>query len=740
VKTKLVSILSDNKYQKLPLILFASTILAVGGFSVPVYAADKSAPVDFVADNLAHDDKAQKIIATGNVELAQSGRIVNADKVVYDLKQDRVTAEGNVALTDEEGNVYFADSLDLSNEFKDGFAEKIRVELLQGDYFWADNAERKDGTVTVMNDARYTPCEPCKENPNKAPAWSINAQKVTHDDVTHSVTYNNAWFEFFGVPVAYTPYFAHADGTVKQKSGFLAPSATFDSELGAGAELAYYWGIAPDMDATVGLQLYTQETPLLTGEFRKRFADASLLFKGSVTESGRTERSAGTEFEIDDEVRGHFEGVGLWNINENWRAGFDVEVVSDNQYLNQYNISGEDLLESEAYVEWFNGRNYATSKALFFQDLRIDKDIDQPNVLPEAGLSLVQDAGKALGGRFALDMSMLGLRREGSDQDMNRASARAGWARRFIGGYGLVTDIDAYVHGDVYHIRDIGDDNDKKTEERIYPVLNFKSELPVARPFEKFQMVIAPVAGMTIAPDLNESDENDIVNEDSLDVRLDATNLFEASRFPGLDRVEDDIKATYGLRTGFYGYEGSHAEFFIGQSYRFDDDDNPFARGSGLSRQRSDFVGSVNADFLDTYHVDYRYQLNGTTMNAQRHEISAHANWDRFTLAADYFYARSYFDGNNDNDEDIGSREQIDAGATYRFLPDWRFRLAGRYDLGVDEGLRQADFGLDYLGQCLSISSTLRRNLTDDSSGDSSTEFFIRIGLKNLGEFIGGDE
>ncbi|MEC7577014.1 MAG: LptA/OstA family protein, partial [Pseudomonadota bacterium] len=110
--------MSDNKYQKLPLILFASTILAVGGFSVPVYAADKSAPVDFVADNLAHDDKAQKIIATGNVELAQSGRIVNADKVVYDLKQDRVTAEGNVALTDEEGNVYFADSLDLSNEFK----------------------------------------------------------------------------------------------------------------------------------------------------------------------------------------------------------------------------------------------------------------------------------------------------------------------------------------------------------------------------------------------------------------------------------------------------------------------------------------------------------------------------------------------------------------------------------------------------------------------------------------------
>lgn len=707
---------------------------------IPAYAQEDAAPVDFAADNLAHDDQAQQIIATGHVELAQSGRIVTADKVIYDLKNDRVTAEGNVVLTDEEGNVYFADNLDLSNEFKDGFAEKIRVELVDGDYFWADNAERKNGTVTVMNKARYTPCEPCRDKPEKAPAWSINAQKVTHDDVEHSVTYNNAWFELFGLPVAYTPYFSHADGTVKQKSGFLAPSATFDSELGAGAEIAYYYGIAPDMDATIGLQVYTKESPLLTGEFRKRFADASIQFNGSVTDSGRTERSGGREIEIEDEVRGHFEGEGLWNINENWRAGFDVAVVSDNQYLNQYNISGEDLLESEIYAEWFNGRNYATSKALFFQDLRIDRDVDQPNVLPEASLNLMQDAGKALGGRFSLDMSMLGLRREGSDQDMNRVSGRVGWARRFIGGHGVVSDIDAYVHGDVYNIRDIGSNNDDKTEERIYPVVNFKSELPVARPFEKFQMVVAPVAGVTFAPDLNESEEDDITNEDSLDVRLDTTNLFEASRFPGLDRVEDGTKATYGLRTGLYGYGGSHAEVFLGQSYRFDDEDNPFARGSGLSRQRSDFVGAVNADINDTYHVDYRFQLNGTSMDAQRHEISANADWDRFSLAADYFYARSYFGNETNNDEDIGSREQIDAAAAYKFLPDWRFRLAGRYDFGVDEGLRQADFGLDYLGQCLSLSSTLRRNLTDDSSGDSSTEFFVRIGLKNIGEFISSDE
>lgn len=699
------------------------------------YANDK-APVDFVADNLTHDDVNQKIIATGNVELAQSGRLVKADKVIYDLSSDQVSAEGNVALTDELGNVYFADRINLTDEFKDGFAEKIRVVLIEGDYFWADNAERIDGNVTRMERARYSPCTPCEKSENKGLVWSINAGEVVHDTEEQSITYRDAWFEFFGVPLAYTPYFSHADGTVKQKSGLLAPGFSFDSELGAGIENAYYWGISPSMDATIGLEAFTDETPLLTAEVRKRYANAAFELAGSITHSGRTERSAGQQIEIGDETRGHFEGKGLWEINENLRAGFDVTVTSDNQYLNQYNITGEDLLESEAYLEWFNGRHYGATRALFFQDLRIDQDVDQPNVLPEAEISFVQEAGKALGGRFDGNVSLLGLRREGSDQDLNRLSGRVGWDRRFISGYGLVSDLETYVHGDVYSVRDVGFNDDNETESRFYPVANFKTELPVARPFDDFQVVLAPAAGITAAPDLNESTEDDIPNEDSLDVQLDATNLFKASRFSGLDRVEDDIRATYGIRAGVYGYESSHAELFIGQSYRFDDDDNPFGRGSGLSRQRSDFVGSLNASISDQYRMDYRFQMNGTSFESERHELTASANWDNVYFSTDYFYSRSFEGNTNDDETDDGSREQLNTNLAYYFKPEWRARIAGRYDFGADEGLRKADFGLDYLGQCLSITTTLRRNLTDDATGESSTEFLFNIGLKNIGDFI----
>jgi LPS-assembly protein len=728
--------------------LLASTILSVGAphnalaqsavtghvvTTSPALSGDK-APVDFVADNLMHDDENQKIIASGNVELEQSGRIVRADEIIYDLRNDQVVARGNAALTDEEGNVYFADNLDLSNSFKDGFAQKIRVVLAQGDYFWAEDAKRIDGRITKMNNARYTPCKPCEDSTEKSPAWSINAKQVEHNKDDKTISYKNAWFEAFGVPVLYTPYFSHPDGSENQKSGFLAPSLSFDSELGGGLENAYYWGIAPDMDATIGLEVFTQEAPVLHGEFRKRFTDASVSFSGSITDSSRTERSAGNDIEVDDEIRGHLKGVGLWDIDDKWRAGFDAEFASDNQYLNQYNINSEDTLESELYLERFDGRNYAVSRALLFQDLRIDEDIDQPNVVPQLSASFIQKAGGLLGGRLDGEVSMLGLRREGNGQDLNRVSARGAWERRFISGYGLVSDLESYVHGDLYNARDVGFDDETVTEARLYPVVNWRSEFPLARAFDKIQVVVAPIAGVTLAPDLNESSEDDIPNEDSLDVQLDASNLFEASRFPGLDRVEDDMRATYGIRAGVYGYEGSHAELFIGQSYRFDENDNPFASGSGLSDQHSDYVGSVGVDIKSTYNLDYRFQLDGESLKSERHEVSASARWDDFTLSSNYFYARAFQEADADNGD--GSREQLSTNLAYYFKPDWRFRIGGRYDLGEDQGLRNADFGLDYLGQCLSLTSTLRRNLTDDASGDSSTEFVFSIGLKNIGEFI----
>ena len=696
--------------------------------------AEGKEPVDISADQMSRDQGADTVSASGDVMIVQAGRILRADDVVYDLSGDEVTASGHVVLNEESGDIHLADEAAYKNRLKDGRVENLRTVLNDGSRFTASHGEIENGTRTVMDDATYTPCEPCKENPDRAPVWGIRASEVEHDQEDHRVTYRNARFEALGVPIAYTPYFSHPDGTIKQKSGFLSPAGGFNSELGLFVENNYYWAIAPDQDLTVGALVMTEQAPLGLLEYRKRWADAALTLSGGLTYSNRTDRTGGIDVSVDDELRGHVFGEGVWNINDKWRTGVNINYASDDQYMRTYDFTNDDVLENELYAERFSGRNYAAARLLSFQDIRIrETPLDQPDVLPEMVASFKGEPGKipVIKGQWEVEASALGLRRDGSEQDVQRASLDLGWSRRLVSDYGLLTRMEADVRGDVYHVTDAsfnGGGDNEVTESRVFPRFHMESSYPMARPYENFQARIEPLAAITIASDMGT--QSDIPNEDSNDIQLDTKSLFNANRFPGIDRVEDESRVTYGFRTGAYGYEGSHANVFIGQSYRFDDKETLFPQGSGLNDQASDIVGQISASYKNTYDFDYSFQIGQENFTSERHEIDFVADWNRFRLRSTYLYANA-LDG-TDIDE---SREQIDAAAQFYINKEWRTRFGVTQDLGVDPGLRKAQIGLDYLGQCLFWSLTGKRNFTRDSSGDSDTEILFRIGLKNLGEF-----
>ena len=410
--------------------------------------------------------------------------------------------------------------------------------------------------------------------------------------------------------------------------------------------------------------------------------------------------------------------------------------MSDDQYLNQYDFSNEDVLENTVYVERFSDRNYANIRAINFKDIRTsDRKEDQPNVLPEVYASFIGDANQTFGGRWDVETSLLGLQREGDDQDVNRASAKLGWERRDVTNFGLVNKVTLSARGDVYKVddRDIASLANQRSSGssavRGFTQANVQTSYPVAKNFKKSQMVIEPIAAVTVGTNLREND--DIPNEDSQDVSIDATNIFNTNRFPGYDRVEDEAFTTYGVRTGVYAENGYKGEVFLGQSYRLDDDNNPFPDGSGLEEQKSDFVGNINISTGEALQLNYGMQLQNDNFASQRHEVDASTKIGKASFNTRYFYANAL--QGTDLDE---SREQINFGAKYELTDEWSMLGDVRYDLADEtEGLRFARYGLDYQGQCVNFLVSARRNLTRDSSGDSGTEVMLRLGLKNLGEF-----
>lgn len=686
-------------------------------------------PVNIAAKELTHDEAGQTVTATGEVELVQGGKILRADKIVYNLGTDVVSAIGNVALLDENGDVHTAEYAELSGDLKNGYVQGLLSMLADGSRFTAAEARREDGRRTTMTAGSYTPCKVCEEKPN--PVWQIKADKVEHDLEDKSIKYKNARLEVLGVPLAFAPIFSHADPSVERKSGFLRPDYGWSNDVGTFVEGGYYFGdIAPDKDATVRIRPTTRAGVLMMGQWRQRFEAGKLQLDGSGVISDRREEDGRVE---EDRKRGHLFATGLYNIDDKWRAGLNIERASDKGYLRLYDFSRENVLENEIYAERFSGRNYSRVSAMNFQDVRLGIRPDQPDILPQAEHRIYGEPVGAWGGRWTAGVSALALHRDDNGQDMQRASADIGWQRRDVLPVGVVTQLDLAARGDFYSLQDRDaavlnpalDGNSNRG--RAMAVAGVTASYPLVRRFDKSQAVIEPLFGASISPQVDE-DDSGIPNEDSIDIQLDTSNLFAHNRFPGIDGQEDGARVNYGLRTGLYGDNGRYAKVFVGQSYRFDDD-GIFPQGSGLEDNSSDVVGQVNLGLSKYLRADYRFQLDNRHLTMRRHELLAHGGNDLFTLNLGYIY----FDGVAGTGF-TESREQMQVEGVYRLTPFWSLNAYTLADLGQEPGLRKASAGITYADECFTFSLQGTRNLINEASGENGTVLMARIGFKNLGE------
>ena len=62
----------------------------------------------------------------------------------------------------------------------------------------AERASRREGNITEYERGKFTPC---KNDPGMPPLWCISAARIIHDQQAATITYQDAQFELFGVPV-----------------------------------------------------------------------------------------------------------------------------------------------------------------------------------------------------------------------------------------------------------------------------------------------------------------------------------------------------------------------------------------------------------------------------------------------------------------------------------------------------------------------------------------------------------
>jgi LPS-assembly protein len=215
------------------------------------------------------------VSAVGNVQMFYNGTSVEADKVIYDQKTKRLHAEGNIRMTDADGKITYAEIMDLSDDYRDGFVDSLRVDTADQTRMAATRADRSSGNYTVFENGVYTACAPCRDDPKKPPLWQVKGARIIHDQQEKMLYFETAQLEFYGVPLAYMPYFSTPDPTVKRKTGFLMPGFTSNTGYGYGVEVPFYWAIAPDYDLTLNPRITTRQGVLFQAEFRQRLMDGA---------------------------------------------------------------------------------------------------------------------------------------------------------------------------------------------------------------------------------------------------------------------------------------------------------------------------------------------------------------------------------------------------------------------------------------------------------------------------------
>jgi LPS-assembly protein len=734
---------------------------------------DQAAPIVFRADEVEYDEQLALTVARGHVEISQSGRVLLADTVSYNQRTDTVSASGNVSFSQPTGEILFADFLELRDSMNEGFARNVRMLLADRSRLAANTARRTNGNRTELRRGVYSPCDLCKNDPTAPPAWQIKAREINHDRELQLIEFHDATMEIDGWPVFYSPYISAPDPSVKRASGFLIPSIGGSNTLGANVTIPYYWVLGPDKDLTLSPRFMTMAGVLLAGDYRERFGGGTLDTVASVNHS--TVGSGSSSSSEGEEWRGHVNSHSVFDLDETYRTGLDVQRVSDQTYLQRFGF-GNPLLNamtSRAYLEGFERRASTDIDTYAFQPLLPGiGDSTQPIVLPVANRNW-QSQQDPLGGRWNLNANILDIIREVGTQT-RRLSLGSEWNRTFRDGIGGQYDLSAGVRGDGYWVNNLSAVSNPELPSAFFPVNGQPAAAPTAtnlvtgRAFPQVGLVwrypivhrgdeitglIEPIAGGFAGP--SSGNRRNIPDEDSLSFNFSDSDLFRRDRLAGYDILDTGQRVDYGTKLGLYDKDGGSYRMLIGQSYRAQP--NTFLPpGSGAENRLSDVVGRVVLSPVSYLDLIYRFRFDASPLADRVQQVGLSAGPDSLRVSGSFIYLppqqQGQFVTNPASGQNVlyGKREQLTFNLTAKLTRYWSLQAAQTVNLTnsttIVNGVATpssagaslyASLAAIYQDECMAFIGSVTQSGVRNGDVTPGVSVLFSVVFKNLGE-IGG--
>ena len=688
--------------------------------------------VNVEADRITFDGKSKIATATGTVRITYGPYTLVATKVVYNEATDYFKANGSIELREPNGNILQAETAELQNKFKEGFARHLRALLTNDVTITAEYATRQEGGITIYENASYTACKDCSTD-GGAPLWEITTTQTVHDEKKKNLYHTNPTLRFGGVPVAWLPYAAMPDPTVKRRSGFLLPSFHSGNTYGFGVTTPYFLELGRSADITFSPRWTTIQGPVADVEFRQRLKSGSYQVRGY----GVYQLSE-TDYPGDTRWRGAVTTAGEFKLNDTWDWGWDGTLTSDKTFLDQYDFDERNLATSKLYLTGMDDRNYFSAQALHFRTLSLVEDQSTiPTALPYINSEYTFDQA-VLGGELSFDVSAYSLSRDDTDQpfdtinhgtDQTRAVTNVNWQKQMTTGAGQVITPFAKVRSDLYITNNVPDGmggyRDEELTGRFLPSTGIDVRWPFIASYDYGQSIFTPVFQAIAATD--ETDEEKIGNEDAISVNFDNSSLFLHDRFTGQDRYEGGTRANIGLLYSFLADNGGFVRMSLGESFHIAGE-NSFDLGSGLDGTKSDLVGAIVFQPWDNLGLSYQARVEEDLSSINVQEAFANFTMDRFSGSLGYVYLDS--EPSAGRDETI---EQIESDASFRFTEAWSLFGGVKYDLAEEQFLSKSA-GIAFDCDCMSAKLTYSETNTTDLGDVTDRTLKFSVELRTIGQ------
>ena len=662
-----------------------------------------------------------------SIFLDSEGNTVSVNMFQYQINKNLFSSVGKIKVIDKDKNKYFFKEIYIDTKKKEMIGSDASVLLDYKNFGLSkDNEPRfvaNDFSISKnksnISKGVFTVCK--NRGKDKCPPWSLRAKKIVHDKVKKTIYYDHALLKFYKIPIFYFPKFFHPDPTVKRKSGFLVPSFTDSTTVGAGVTLPYYWAISHNKDMTLTTKTYANENILFLNEYRQAFRNGFLTLDTSYTEGYKNTTSKKT-----DGSRNHIFADLKIELGKFKSYVSDLSIklqrTSNNTYFRIHDIDtalvdrSDTDLENEITYNFRKDNLFLDVSAYVYENLRTDKTSDKYEyVLPNIMF------GNTF---FTKNFGSINFTSNTEHKNYETNKYTTILTNDFIWNpvntitkKGFVNTLEGMVRNKNYEAKNTKDFKTDNTVNELSGVIGYKSSFPLKKIDQNLSKIFSPNFMLRYAP----GHMRDIRGDD---VNLRYTNLYALNK---TSEIDEGLSAILGFdykinEKDENGDDKERLSLSLGQIFnRKENRDRPSK--SSLDQKASDLVGEFNYNFSEIGQIGYKFSLDHNYEKLNYNEVSTTLNFGKVGFNIDYLEERNH----------IGNEHYINSGISLALNDNNKLSFETKKNFKTDS-TELYDISYQYKIDCLTAGLVFRREFYRDSDLEEKDTLMFKITFVPFGE------